>query len=230
MNQFIQYFRNKTDVLSAKVSQSSEIEHRGTAGTEREVFLKGTLNELYPERYIFSEGEIIDYQGNTSPQADIVVYDDHMPILSHDSADQFLSEGVLAHIEVKSDLSSQLENALNKSARVKELEKDIQTIMQVGQIPPRVPSFVFAFDGSSKTTFKKNVIDFYTSNNNHPPDYICVLDQYICGYDNGELFFQDTGRDSLLAFVTQLADFVFKNWIGTPNFRNYYAEIQSEPF
>lgn len=229
MNQFIRYFRNKTDVLSAKFSQSSEIEHSGTVGTEREVFLKEALNELYPERYIFSEGEIIDYQGTTSPQADIVVYDDHMPVLSHAAADQFLSEGVLAHIEVKSDLSTQLEDALNKSARVKELERDIQTIMQVGNIPSTVPSFVFSFDGPSKKTFKNNIIDFYESKKVRPPDYICVLDQYTCGY-NGKFFFQDTGSDSLLAFIIQLADFVFKNWIGTPNFQNYYAEVSAEPF
>ena len=59
---------------------------------------------MYPKKYVFTSGEIIDSDGNNSRQCDIVVYDERYPQIKYGRTAQLFAEGVLSHIEVKSKL------------------------------------------------------------------------------------------------------------------------------
>lgn len=121
MSKLEDYFRHSSDILSSRYEHSSQIEHGGTKGTLREIFMQNFLEDIYPNKYIFGDGEIIDSQGAISHQADVVIYDERFPVLEYGGSKHFLIEGVLAHIEVKSNISGSLDDALSKSESVKKL-------------------------------------------------------------------------------------------------------------
>lgn len=264
MDKFEAYFENKSKILQEEYNLVSEIDHRGTKGSAREVFIKEFLEEIYPERYVVGDGEIVDAEGNVSNQADVVVYDDHLPLLEYGSTKHFLSEGVMAHIEIKSDLSSQLENALEKTDSVKKLERDVNASMSIGHIPPSPFSSIFAFNGPTKETFKKNIGDYYETKSAiaQGADLICVLDKYImvklpigngtveptehyeefddseipivpCVDEDGQqrlVTFFETNEDSLMWYTVFLAQAVHRNWMGTPDVRQYLSEEEYSIF
>lgn len=121
MSKLDQYFRQSTSLLKSRYERAAQIEHPLTKGTAREIFIRNFLEDIYPNKYIFGDGEIIDSQDGISNQADVVIYDEKFPVLEYGPSKHFLVEGVLAHIEVKSNLSGNLNDALSKSKSVKNL-------------------------------------------------------------------------------------------------------------
>ncbi|WP_144050441.1 DUF6602 domain-containing protein [Halorubrum persicum] len=238
MSKFDEYFRSTSDILESEYERSAGFEHSGTAGGAREFFVENFLNNIYPEKFVFGDGEIIDSSGGISDQADVVIYDEQLPVLEYGSSKHFLSAGVMAHIEVKTDLSSQLDTALSKVLSIKQLNKDITPVMSIGQVPDHLYSCVFSYEGPSKSTFKKNVLDFYQNEqvpSEQCADMICVLGEYIMikkPTDDGEkLAFLETGDDSLMAFFVNLAGAVSKNyWQGRPDLSKYMSTNQANPF
>lgn len=237
MSKFDEYFRRTSDILESEYNRSSGFDHSGTAGGAREYFVEKFLGEIYPEKFVFGDGEIIDSAGRVSNQADVVIYDEQLPVLEYGSSKQFLSGGVMSHIEVKTDLSSQLDNALSKVDSVKRLDRDVSAVMSIGQVPENIFSCVFAYEGPQKSTFKKNVLEYYNGRQNvtNCADLICVLDEYIMLKQRTEedegLAFLETDEDSLMAFFVNLAGAVSKNyWQGRPDLGKYMSRNQAEQF
>lgn len=121
MSKLDEYFHHSTNLLKSRYERAAQIEHPLTKGTAREIFIRNFLEDIYPNKYIFGDGEIIDSQDGISNQADVVIYDEKFPVLEYGPSKHFLVEGVLAHIEVKSNLSGSLDGALSKTKSVKEL-------------------------------------------------------------------------------------------------------------
>lgn len=117
--------------LEAEYEASDNINHAQTMGVEREIFLTNVLSELYPEKYVFTSGEIIDSDGNNSKQCDIIVYDERYPQIKHGRTAQLLAEGVLAHIEVKSELT--------KGGDLIKAYETCDSILGVNQYSPTIP-------------------------------------------------------------------------------------------
>jgi hypothetical protein len=238
MSKFDEYFRSTSDILESEYERSSGFEHSGTAGGAREYFVENFLNNIYPEKFVFGDGEVIDSDGRISDQADVVIYDEQLPVLEYGSSKHFLSAGVMAHIEVKTDLSSQLDSALSKVLSIKHLDRDVTPVMSMGQVPDYLYSCVFSYEGPSKSTFKENVLEFY-QNEQVPPeqcaDMVCVLGEYIMlkrSTDDGKkLIFLETDEDSLMAFFVNLAGAVSKNyWQGRPDLSKYMSTNQASSF
>lgn len=124
MSKITDYFRHASSLLSTQYQQSTGLEHNLTAGECRELFVQEFLLDMYPEEYVLGDGEIIDSSGKVSPQADLVVYDPRAPLFSFGESSQYIAEGVLAHIEIKSDLTGQIPDCLNKTDEIKQLTKN----------------------------------------------------------------------------------------------------------
>lgn len=238
MSKFDEYFRTTSDILENKYERSSGFDHSGTTGDAREYFVENFLSDVYPKKFVFGDGEIIDSNKNVSDQADVVIYDEQLPVLEYGSSKHFLSAGVMAHIEIKTDLSSQLDNSLSKIISVKKLGKDINPPIAMGNVPDHVYSCVFSYEGPSKDTFKENVLDFY-QNREAPTeqcaDMICVLGEYIMlkrtGGEEDSLVFLDTGKNSLMSFFVNLAHAVSKNyWQGQPDLTKYMETDEADQF
>lgn len=144
----------------------SLVKHNAEKGRIVESSLKTALRTILPERYKLGTGFVITATGKSSPQQDIVIYDDleNSPILLEGGVGLFPVECVYAFIEVKSDLDGDgIAQAAKSVAEVRALAGDkiyvgyetheptpgkpeVRGIAISNPLPPR--SFVFALRSS----------------------------------------------------------------------------------
>ncbi|MGC9424148.1 MAG: DUF6602 domain-containing protein [Vibrio sp.] len=106
---------------------TSVLGHSSNLGTVREHFIQAVLENFLPKTVIVGRGEIIDgRESGESGQQDVILYRADFPVItSHTSINTYLIEGVIATIEVKSNLSKEgLSGPFQSAARVKLLEKE----------------------------------------------------------------------------------------------------------
>ena len=233
------FFRKTSEVLNSEFERSSNIKHAVSKGQNRELFIKNFLTKSFPKKFVIGTGEILDSDDKRSKQADIVIYDEFMPIFDYGSTKHFLTEGVLAHIEIKSKLTTaKLKEALNITKSVKLLKRDINPTMTFGNLPKTIFSCIFAYEGLSKETFKEELQEFYKEEKdiNNMVDAICVLNKYVMAkvFDEKErkvkIAFFESKEDSLMAFFARLFGGIQKNWSGIPNLYKYLGELNFKPF
>jgi hypothetical protein len=79
-------------------------------GNEREAFLHAFLGDVLPPHLRFGTGDATDQSGERSGQLDIVVeypFVPSLPLVAGRSPRLYLAEGIVAVVEVKSDLTKQ---------------------------------------------------------------------------------------------------------------------------
>ena len=111
-------------VASTAFEVSAAISNHGDIlGDARESFIRDVLSKFLPATVHVGTGQIVDAEGNSSKQIDVIIYRKDFPILrSFGNADVYLVEGVLATIEVKSTLDkTKLMEALDNGLSVKNL-------------------------------------------------------------------------------------------------------------
>jgi hypothetical protein len=108
MFNFLNYGKAIERVMREWYSYSHEVLQQSTdLGFAREHFVKEVLSSFLPKSIVIGSGEIIDGNGRRSGQQDIIVYRADFPVITSLSpVSVFLAEGVIATIEVKSDLST----------------------------------------------------------------------------------------------------------------------------
>jgi hypothetical protein len=109
------------------LSQSSDL------GFAREHFVHNILENILPKSVIVGTGEIVDGTGKRSGQQDVIIYRSDFPVItSLTPINTYLIEGVIATIEVKSNLSTgdpnHLLSSFRSSHRVLTLEKQAHII------------------------------------------------------------------------------------------------------
>ncbi len=123
-----------------------------TAGSERETFLRGFLQQLFPAHRRFATGAITDSTGAISGQVDIAIEYGYVPSFPMPSTPErlLLAESVALVIEVKSDLIAQWGQLGDTTARVKALQRDLNPIMTLGDGPPlSIPCIGVGYTGHS---------------------------------------------------------------------------------
>jgi hypothetical protein len=102
---------------------SSTTSHRLLLGDAREIIVREVLMRFLPSSLVVGTGQIIDSKGNPSKQIDIIIYRSDFPIFrTLGLSDIFMLEGVVATIEVKSNLNKKtLKEALSNCESVKKL-------------------------------------------------------------------------------------------------------------
>ncbi len=138
------------------------VEHNAEKGRIVESALKTALRTMLPARYKLGTGFVITATGRSSPQLDIVIYDDleNAPIIMEGGVGLFPVECVYGFIEVKSDLTaSGIAKAAEDVSKVRALASDkiyvgyetheptpgkpeVRGLSIPSNLPPR--SFIFA--------------------------------------------------------------------------------------
>ncbi len=116
------------------LSQST-ITHDGTMGNVNEGHWLTVFRSYLPNRYAVDSGIIIDSQGHTSDQIDIVIYDLHFTptLLTQDKHRYIPAEAVYAIFEVKPHIDRKyLEYAANKAESVRRLIRTSVPISHAG--------------------------------------------------------------------------------------------------
>ena len=120
-------------------------------GNEREAFINAFLSEILPPQFRFVSGDITDQSGNRSGQLDVVIefpFVPSIPIVVGKSPRLYLAEGVVAVIEVKSDISNQWDEVLTTANSLSRLERRYGTGISFGaRAGKRIPLYAVGYIG-----------------------------------------------------------------------------------
>lgn len=140
--------------MTAQLNTNREfIEHPGSKGDSLENAWIEWLRKYLPNRYSVDKAIVIDYNGNTSDQIDIVIYDNWFTpfIFSQNGFHYIPAEGVYAVFEVKPDLKgsvksekakknqSYIEYAGDKIESVRKLKRTSTKMINSGKEVPARP-------------------------------------------------------------------------------------------
>ncbi len=164
-------FDAEQNVLAVQLKLSSQsITHDGTMGQVNEQHFINVLRKYLPNRYAVSQGIVIDSNGKTSDQIDIVLFDQqYTPTLLDQQDHRFIpAEAVYGIFEVKPTINkTYLEYAADKAKSVRELERtSIAIPFAAGTYPPKPLHPIFAgivapdiewIDGFKSSSFNANL-------------------------------------------------------------------------
>ena len=116
------WFDGLEAVLETESKLSGLLDHGPTIGQAREFLVARVLKTLLPASVHIGSGKVIDHQGHSSKQIDVVIYDPRFPMMNLEGGGLYFVEGVLATIEIKSTIDlSELRTSLDNCRSVLEL-------------------------------------------------------------------------------------------------------------
>lgn len=122
-------------------------------GYERESFVNGFLAEILTPQFRFGTGDITDVGGSRSGQLDIVIeypFVPSLPLVAGRSPRLYLAEGVVAVVEVKSDISSQWDQVIKTAKSVANLKRNYGSGVSIGpRAIEKVPFYAVGYKGWS---------------------------------------------------------------------------------
>lgn len=149
------WFQKLEGVLGSEAELAGLLGHSVLKGDAREFFVTRALNSVLPPAWHLGSGRIINAQGDTSKQVDIVVYDPFYPVLeAQPGMGIYLAEGVIAAIEVKSTMTKKemliaLDNCYSVAQVVRGSDEAATAVD--GQSPFLPVTYIFAFQSVIKT-------------------------------------------------------------------------------
>ena len=141
-------FRGMQGQMQSQLSTNREfIHHPGSKGDALENAWIEWLQNYLPNRYSVDKAIVIDYQGNTSDQIDVVIYDNWFtPFIFNQNGFKYIpAEGVYAVFEVKPDIQGNvgdinyIKYAGQKIASVRKLDRTSTSMINSGQKLPARP-------------------------------------------------------------------------------------------
>ncbi len=142
-------FSAEEQVLALQIELSSKsITHSGIAGAINELHFIDFLRKYLPKRYEISSAIVIDSNGRTSDQIDVVIFDNqYTPTLLDQKSHRFVpAEAVYAILEVKPTINREyLTYAAQKAKSVRVLHRTSIPIQYAdGEYPAKKPFNIVA--------------------------------------------------------------------------------------
>ena len=141
--------------IAGKFLETKIINHALTKGEEREDALIEFLNKNLPKTFSIVKGEVVDVYNKSSPQMDIMIYDNsrNIPLYSGD-AYILPAEALLATIEVKSlltrDETKKIVKSVNALKSLRPFKKNLDTSINGRSLDDKVVCryyhCIFAYD------------------------------------------------------------------------------------
>ena len=198
-------FRGMQGQMQSQLNTNREfIHHPGSKGDALENAWIEWLQNYLPNRYSVDKAIVIDYQGNTSDQIDVVIYDNWFtPFIFNQNGFKYIpAEGVYAVFEVKPDIRGNvgdinyIKYAGQKIASVRRLDRTSTSMINSGQKLPARP--LTKIIGGILTTTNS----FTHYNNNTIEKHIGSLTDLEgidlgCIVDHGSFFVQYQGEEDI---------------------------------
>jgi len=155
------------EMISKLSTDRRLLEHPVSKGDSSELNWLEWLKTYLPKRYSADKAFAIDYEGNTSDQLDLVIYDQHYSpfVFKRDGAIFIPAESIYAVFEVKQELTKDnIEYAARKIASVRELKRTRKEIVHAGgKYPPReltkIVGGILTLESSWSPPFGKAFLD-----------------------------------------------------------------------
>jgi hypothetical protein len=117
-------FRISVENFGLELKRTGLINHRGNKGSAREDSLRQFFSEKLPKKFSVAGGEVVDLLGNTSPQLDLMFYDQNINFaLNSDSSMVLPAEALIASIEVKSQINAgEIKKIVRSAKKLRQLK------------------------------------------------------------------------------------------------------------
>lgn len=188
MNQiFRDLFITRVEAALREARAAAAVQHPGVKGRIREVLISELFRPLLPADVGVGHGQIVSaFDGKTSPEQDIVIYDRRLlpPLLYEGSIGLFPIECCLATVEVKSRLTrEELRDADGKAAALHDFQyqsgvrADARGSETLGV--ERVLSTIFALDTDLSNKGITEIDRYFSLKDRHPEALraLCVVDR-----------------------------------------------------
>ena len=198
-------------------------------GSERETLVREFLGRVFPSPFRFGTGAIIDCDGRTSGQVDVVAEFPFFPSFPTPGAIErlYLAESVSFSLEVKSDLVAQWSQVETTAEAILPLRRrwsghlrfDRGELELANASESRIPFLAIGFTGSSNVeTLERRLRETRESRR---PDGALVLESgaYVCLLTGT----RETGTTGLFAFCVDAARFATNVLTAHPDFSNYFS-------
>ena len=119
-------------------------------GTERDAFVNRFLSDVLPPPFRFGTGDATDQAGNRTGQLDVVIEFPLVPSLPvhADSPRLYLAEGIVAALEVKSDVAAQWNEVIATVAQLEKLTRVYGSGVSIGpRAGLKVPLYAVGYRG-----------------------------------------------------------------------------------
>ncbi|WP_140217549.1 DUF6602 domain-containing protein [Pseudomonas oryzihabitans] len=201
MKPLVEYCRGAVGSIIAQYEMTKVLGHSATMGSTREKLIQDFLIAHLPQMTNAVSGVVVDSNGARSKQQDIVLVLKSMPRLPFASGhDLILQEGVVATLEIKTEISpSLLEDICTNIRSVKDLKPSSLAGAQLGDVTwpyARILTVVITYGGSSLGSIWRKLDSF--------PD-VSIPDVYLdftkgVLIRNEGLIYPVRGTDSYLFF------------------------------
>jgi hypothetical protein len=198
-------------------------------GSERETLVREFLGRVFPSPFRFGTGAIIDSDGRTSGQIDVVAEFPFFPSFPTPGAVErlYLAESVSFALEVKSNLAGQWDEVETTAKAVLPLRRrwsghlglERDRLQLASASTSRIPFVAIGFTGPKNVeTLERRLCE---TNDSRRPDGALVLQSgvYVSLLTN----IRATGAYGLFAFCADAARFATNVLTAHPDFTNYFA-------
>lgn len=195
-------------------------------GTERELFIELALRNVIAPPFRIGTGDITDVDGARSGQVDTVIEyasSVSLPLVMGMSPRLYLSPGVCAVVEVKSDLKRQWNQVLEKARSVACLRTDTGVTASVGKIPNQVPFFAVGYTGwQTKEKVQERIAE--TGDNGARIDGILAINRehaIYCGRDPDYSAHTAEGAGALWGFFLSIEQLTSSMMHAKPPYKEF---------
>ena len=206
-----------------------DLPHEGEKGGLRERRVAELLKSILPKCFGVGSGHIIDKQGKTSGQIDIVIYNSlygiHFPI--DDNYSLFPCECVYAAIEVKSILTAS--NGINTRGSIIECIETTNKVKILQKDDMETPNDILCVVFAYHTSWKKEpgkVREWFSklASGQKLPEITFVLDPgyLLCTYGDGTVYTNSFRKAPLLKFYEELLERMQQVEMMIPNLWHEY--------
>jgi len=207
--------------FGAALLETSAVTHTGIKGAKREDDLRAFIKERLPTRYGVATGEVVDQFNTSSPQLDVLVFDQTRNFSFSEGAGHVLpAEALLASIEVKSKLNAgEVEKSCIAARKLRALRpfkmglggRDIGPAARPNQ-RARYLHCVFAYDTDlgKNTWIDHEAVRFrqQQKGDEHLIDWVYVLNRGVLNMNGNRGRLEDETGRAITTFYFTILNFI----------------------
>jgi hypothetical protein len=208
--------------FGADLKASTGIAHSVIKGSEREQSLAKFMRERLPDRFGVATGEVVDLNGRTGPQLDILIYDRYADFAFNSGGQSIIaSEALLASVEIKSKLTApEIAKLADAARKLRQLRphnrelagRDVGSVND-GKKRARYMHCVFAFDTDLKLSkWPTNEVKRLDAElgSEHLVDAVYILGRGIINFNYRKARTEDESGGAITSFYFSILNFVLR--------------------
>lgn len=208
--------------FAADLKASAGTKHSVVKGGEREDSLASFLRARLPERFGVATGEVVDLNGLSGPQLDILIYDRYADFPFSTGSQTILpAEALLASVEIKSRLTAaEVRKSVEGAKKLRKLKPhdrqlaghDIKSQSDTKK-RARFMHCVFAFDTDlAASRWPTNEVERFdrAQGSGHVIDAVYVLERGVVNFNYRKARSEDEDGGAIMSFYFTILNFVMR--------------------